>query len=74
MIELSTRVLYNNNNNKVNLFLIDNSATEKSLSEAFKKKNITIKRLSIIERNLLKLGYLRNNYKKDIFDSKKNIS
>tara|TARA_E500000178_G_scaffold119749_1_gene119843 strand:+ start:194 stop:1237 length:1044 start_codon:yes stop_codon:yes gene_type:complete len=69
MIELSTKVLSNNNNNKINLFLIDKSATEKSLSEVFKKKNITIKKLSIIEKNLLKLGYLRNNYKKDIFES-----
>ena len=69
MIELSTKVLSNNNNNKINLFLIDKSATEKSLSEVFKKKNITIKRLSTIEKNLLKLGYLRNNYKKDIFES-----
>ena len=69
MIELSTKVLSNNNNNKINLFLIDKSATEKSLSEALKKKNITIRRLSIIEKNLLKLGYLRNNYKKDIFES-----
>ena len=69
MIELSTKVLSNNNNNKINLFLIDKSETEKSLSEIFKKKNITIKRLSIIERYLLKLGYLSNNYKKDIFES-----
>ena len=69
MIELSTKVLSNNNNNKINLFLIDESATEKSLSKVFKKKNITIKRLSIIEKNLLKLGYLRNNYKRDIFES-----
>jgi len=69
MIELSTKVLSNNNKNKINLFLIDNSATEKLLSEVFKQKNITIKRLSMIEKNLLKLGYLRNNYKKDIFDS-----
>ena len=38
MIELSTKVLSNNNNNKINLFLIDKSATEKSLSEALKKK------------------------------------
>ena len=38
MIELSTMVLSNNNNNKINLFLIDKSATEKSLSEALKKK------------------------------------
>ena len=69
MIELSTKVLSNNNNNKINLFLIDKSETEKLLSEALKKKNITIRRLSIIEKNLLKLGYLRNNYKKDIFES-----
>ena len=69
MIELSTKVLSNNNNNKVNLFLIDKTATEKILSEVFKKKNITIKRLSTIEKNLLKFGYLRNNYKKDIFES-----
>ena len=67
MIELSTKVL--SNNNKVNLFLIDRSATEKTLSEVLKKKNITIKRLSIIERNLLKFGYLRDKYKKDIFES-----
>ena len=45
MIELSTKVLSNNNKNKINLFLIDKSATEKSLSEALKKKNIIIKRL-----------------------------
>ena len=38
------------------------------VSEAFKKKNITIRRLSIIEKNLLKLGYLRSNYKKDWCD------
>ncbi len=69
MIELSTMILSNNNNNKINLFLIDKSATEKSLSEALKKKNIIIKRLSIIDKNLLKIGYLRNNYKKDIFES-----
>ena len=69
MIELSTKVLCNNNNNKINLFLIAKSATEKSLSEALKKENITIRRLSIIEKNLLKLGYLRSNYKKDIFES-----
>ena len=69
MIELSTKVLSNNNNNKINLFLVDKSVTEKALSEVFKKKNITIKWLSIIEKNLLKLGYLRNNYKKDIFES-----
>jgi len=69
MIELSTMVLSNNNNNKINLFLIDKSATEKSLSEALKKKNIIIKRLSIIDKNLLKFGILRNNYKKDIFES-----
>ncbi len=69
MIELSTKVLCNDNNNKINLFLLDKSATEKSLSEVLKKKNITIRRLSIIEKNLLKLGYLKNNYKKDIFES-----
>ncbi len=69
MIEISTMVLSNNNNNKINLFLIDKSATEKSLSEALKKKNIIIKRLSIIDKNLLKFGILRNNYKKDIFES-----
>ena len=69
MIELSTMVLSNNNNNKINLFLIDKSATEKSLSEALRKKNIIIKRLSIIDKNLLKFGILRNNYKKDIFES-----
>ena len=69
MIELSTKVLSNNNNNKINLFLIDKSETEKSLSEVLKTKNIIIKRLSIIEKYLLKLGYLRNNYKKDIFES-----
>ena len=39
MIEISTMVLSNNNNNKINLFLIDKSATEKSLSEALKKYN-----------------------------------
>ena len=69
MIEISTMVLSNNNNNKINLFLIDKSATEKSLSKALKKKNIIIKRLSIIDKNLLKFGILRNNYKKDIFES-----
>ena len=69
MIELSTKVLSDNNNNKINLFLINNSSTEKSLSEVFIKKNITIKRLSIIDKNLLKLGYLKNNYRKDIFES-----
>ena len=69
MIEISTIVLSNNNNNKINLFLIDKSATEKSLSKALKKKNIIIKRLSIIDKNLLKFGILRNNYKKDIFES-----
>ena len=58
MIELSTNVLCNNNNNKLNLFLLDKSATEKSLSEAFKKKNITIRRLSIIEKNLLKFAFI----------------
>ena len=44
MIELSTMVLSNNNNNKINLFLIDKSATEKSLSEAFKKKKYNNKK------------------------------
>ncbi len=59
MIELSTKVLSNNNKNKINLFLIDKSATEKALSEVFKKKNINIRRLSIIEKNLLKLGLFK---------------
>ena len=44
MIELSTKVLCNNNNNKINLFLIDKSATEKSLSEVFKKKKYKYKK------------------------------
>ena len=44
MIELSTKVLCNNNNNKINLFLIDNSATEKSLSKALKKKKYSYKK------------------------------
>ena len=44
MIELSTMVLSNNNNNKINLFLIDKSATEKSLSEALKKKKHNLKK------------------------------
>ena len=44
MIELSTKVLSNNNKNKVNLFLIDKSATEKSLSEALKKKKYNHKK------------------------------
>ena len=44
MIELSTMVLSNNNNNKINLFLIDKSATEKSLSKALKKKKFNYKR------------------------------
>ena len=45
MIEISTIVLSNNNNNKINLFLIDKSATEKSLSEAFKKKKYNYKKV-----------------------------
>jgi len=45
MIELSTMVLSNNNNNKINLFLIDKSATEKSLSEALKKKKYNYKKV-----------------------------
>ena len=45
MIELSTMVLSNNNNNKINLFLIDKSATEKSLSKALKKKKYNYKKV-----------------------------
>ena len=69
MIELSTSVLSNNNNNKINLFLINKSVTEKLLSEVFKNNNVSIKRLSMIDKNLLKLGYLKDSYKKDIFGS-----
>ncbi len=68
MIEISTSVL-SNNSNLINLFLINKSQTEKALVSSLKMKNININKLSFIEKNLLKIGYLKKKYKKNILES-----
>ena len=69
MIELSTSIM-SNRVEKVNLFLIRKSETEKFLSKSlYKIKNIEIFKLSTFERYLFKMGFLNSKYKKHINSS-----